>query len=186
MPVDVVITFKDGTKQLHYIPMYLMFWCKTKWRQYIVPAKVYPSWKWTHPTYTVNWIWQTPGWFNNSWNRTHAADGRCGRRNNKLELKWWKQTDIKKAGLTNGFSFIYIIFINCFHPVVDMQFFVNMINVFSLLFLHWWIIQHQFLYKFSLRQPLQDFFSRLERTAISSGTGLELATAVLLPEQEGL
>ena len=52
MPVDVEITFKDGTKEMHYIPMYLMFGEK--------PAEddkekrtVYEAWKWTHPTYDI-------------------------------------------------------------------------------------------------------------------------------------
>ena len=25
MPIDLQLTFKDGSKELHYIPMYLMF-----------------------------------------------------------------------------------------------------------------------------------------------------------------
>lgn len=52
MPIDVEITFKDGTKEMHYIPMYLMFGEK--------PAEdakekrtVYEAWKWTHPTFDI-------------------------------------------------------------------------------------------------------------------------------------
>jgi hypothetical protein len=53
MPLDVQISFKDGTKELHYVPMYLMFGEK--------PAEdetqkrfVYDAWKWTHPLYEIS------------------------------------------------------------------------------------------------------------------------------------
>ncbi|MVN21779.1 M1 family metallopeptidase [Mucilaginibacter arboris] len=52
MPIDLQITFLNGKKMLHYIPMYLMFGEK--------PAEpgqplrvVEQAWKWTHPTYTL-------------------------------------------------------------------------------------------------------------------------------------
>ncbi len=52
MPVDVRITFKDGSSEWHYIPAYQMFGAK--------PAepgqearKVYPEWRWTTPTYQI-------------------------------------------------------------------------------------------------------------------------------------
>jgi len=49
MPVDVLLTFKDGTKELHYIPLNLMYGAK--------PAEdnttriVHEPWRWTHTTY---------------------------------------------------------------------------------------------------------------------------------------
>lgn len=52
MPVDLQLTFKDGTKQLHYIPMYLMFGQKPV-EFSAIPRTVHDDWKWTHPTYTI-------------------------------------------------------------------------------------------------------------------------------------
>lgn len=52
MPVDVQITFKDGSKEMHYIPMYLMFGEKPN-ENADIPRKVYEPWKWTHPTYII-------------------------------------------------------------------------------------------------------------------------------------
>ena len=49
MPIDVMIEYTDGSKQLCYIPQYLMFGEK--------PAEdntsriVFEAWKWTHPEY---------------------------------------------------------------------------------------------------------------------------------------
>ena len=51
MPIDCQIEFKDGSKLLAYIPMYLMFGAKPV-EDNSVPRNVYESWKWTHPTYT--------------------------------------------------------------------------------------------------------------------------------------
>lgn len=52
MPMDVKITFKDGSSEWHYIPAYEMFGVK--------PAeagqsnrKVYPEWRWTSATYNI-------------------------------------------------------------------------------------------------------------------------------------
>jgi len=52
MPIDFQITFKDGSKELHYIPMYLMFGQKPA-EDASVTRKVYEPWKWTHPTYII-------------------------------------------------------------------------------------------------------------------------------------
>ncbi|MDR6336984.1 hypothetical protein HNQ91_000006 [Filimonas zeae] len=52
MPLDVLITFKDGSKEMHYIPMNLMYGQKMqesddyKWL-------VHDEWKWTHPEYSL-------------------------------------------------------------------------------------------------------------------------------------
>lgn len=52
MPVDVQLTFKDGSKEMHYVPMYLMFGEKPN-EDNGIPRKVYEAWKWTHPTYII-------------------------------------------------------------------------------------------------------------------------------------
>ena len=52
MPIDVELSFKDGTKEMHYIPMYLMFGEKPN-EEASIPRKVYEPWKWTHPTYII-------------------------------------------------------------------------------------------------------------------------------------
>ena len=51
MPIDVLIEYKDGTSEIVYAPMYLMFGEKPLEEQGI-PRTVFPAWKWTHPTYT--------------------------------------------------------------------------------------------------------------------------------------
>lgn len=53
MPIDVVITFRDGTKELHYVPMYLMFGTKPV-EDAALNRKVYDAWKWTHPTFQIS------------------------------------------------------------------------------------------------------------------------------------
>lgn len=52
MPIDLQLTYKDGTKEMHYIPMYLMFGQKPD-ENPAIPRKVYEAWKWTHPTYVI-------------------------------------------------------------------------------------------------------------------------------------
>ena len=50
MPVDVLVTYKDGTQEMHYIPLSLMFGEKPA--EGTVPTTVHPEWKWTHPEYS--------------------------------------------------------------------------------------------------------------------------------------
>ena len=51
MPIDLELTFKDSTKELHYVPLDLMFGDK--------PAEsketrfIHKGWNWTNPTYVV-------------------------------------------------------------------------------------------------------------------------------------
>lgn len=85
MPIDLVITFKDGTQQLHYVPMYLMFGSKAA--EDSMQRKVYAPWKWTHPTYVIE--------FDKRLSELSAVEidptqrmADVDRRNNKLELKW--------------------------------------------------------------------------------------------------
>jgi hypothetical protein len=52
MPVDLQLTYKDGSKQLHYIPMYLMFGEKpVEFPNF--PRVRHEAWKWTHPAYII-------------------------------------------------------------------------------------------------------------------------------------
>jgi len=50
MPIDVLVTYKDGSKELHYIPLSLMYGEKPA--EDAVPRTVHPEWRWTHPEYT--------------------------------------------------------------------------------------------------------------------------------------
>jgi aminopeptidase N len=51
MPIDFKITFKDGSSEMHYIPLDLMY--GTKPAEDNTPRKVYPAWKWTHEKYVI-------------------------------------------------------------------------------------------------------------------------------------
>ena len=52
MPVDVQLTFADGTKELHYVPLDLQYGVKPI-EDTAIPRKVYAPWNWTHATYTI-------------------------------------------------------------------------------------------------------------------------------------
>src|SRR5688572_1862246 len=52
MPIDFQLTFKDGSKELHYVPMYLMFGQKPV-EDASVSRIIYEPWKWTHTTYII-------------------------------------------------------------------------------------------------------------------------------------
>ncbi len=54
MPVDVLVTYKDGTKEMHYIPMNLMYGAKPA--EDTTPFIVHEEWKWTQPDYTLTLI----------------------------------------------------------------------------------------------------------------------------------
>ncbi len=49
MPVEVVVTYKDGTSELHYIPLDLML--GTKPQEATVKQINHPEWKWAQPVY---------------------------------------------------------------------------------------------------------------------------------------
>ncbi|HKO82181.1 MAG TPA: M1 family aminopeptidase, partial [Chitinophagaceae bacterium] len=51
MPVDLQLTFKDGSSEMHYVPLDLMY--GTKPAENSVSRKVYPAWKWTNETYII-------------------------------------------------------------------------------------------------------------------------------------
>ena len=52
MPVDVLITFKDGSKEMHSIPLNLMYGNKPA--ESAIPWFTEPEWRWTHPDYTFS------------------------------------------------------------------------------------------------------------------------------------
>jgi hypothetical protein len=86
MPIDLKLTFKDGSTEWHYVPMYLMFGGKPA-DEGQNPRKIYESWKWTHPTYEVQTTKKLTDIISVEIDPSHRmAD--IERRNNKLELKW--------------------------------------------------------------------------------------------------
>jgi hypothetical protein len=86
MPVDVLITTKDGKRELHYIPLNLMYGSKTG--DYTgFPVKTYPSWKWTSSTYTI----ETSLPLNTIIDVEIDPSQRMAdteRKNNRIELSW--------------------------------------------------------------------------------------------------
>lgn len=51
MPIDLQLTFKDSSKEIHYIPLDLMFGGKPAEGK--EPFIVHSEWNWTNPTYVV-------------------------------------------------------------------------------------------------------------------------------------
>ncbi|MGZ8509086.1 MAG: M1 family metallopeptidase [Chitinophagaceae bacterium] len=51
MPVDLQLTFKDGSSEIHYIPLDLMYGAKPA--ENSITRKVYPAWKWTNESYII-------------------------------------------------------------------------------------------------------------------------------------
>ncbi len=86
MPIDLEITFKDGSKELHYIPMNLMYGEKPD-EDAAIPRKVYEPWKWTHSTYIIDTKMKLAEFSAVAIDPTfRMAD--VERKNNKLDLKW--------------------------------------------------------------------------------------------------
>jgi hypothetical protein len=86
MPIDVQLTFKDGTKELHYIPMNLMYGEKPV-EDSTIPRKVYEPWRWTHAVYVIETDRKLFDILSAEIDPSlRMAD--VERRNNKLELKW--------------------------------------------------------------------------------------------------
>ena len=52
MPIDLQLTLKDGSTQMHYIPLNLMYAAKASENSNELRT-VYEPWRWTHPTYTI-------------------------------------------------------------------------------------------------------------------------------------
>ena len=51
MPVDVLVTYKDGSQELHSIPLNLMY--GTKPQDGKIPMVSHEAWRWTHPEYAM-------------------------------------------------------------------------------------------------------------------------------------
>ncbi|MGB3153740.1 MAG: M1 family metallopeptidase [Chitinophagaceae bacterium] len=86
MPIDLQITFKDGTKELHYVPLNLMYGEKPA-EDMSLPRKVYEPWKWTHSTYIIETTRKLADFTIVEIDPSlRLAD--VERQNNKLELKW--------------------------------------------------------------------------------------------------
>jgi aminopeptidase N len=86
MPLDVLLTFKDGSKLMAYIPQYFMFGAKPV-EDHAIPRTQYEPWKWTNPTYTFSFDRRLLDVKIVEIDPTQRmAD--TDRRNNKLELKW--------------------------------------------------------------------------------------------------
>ncbi len=86
MPLDVKITFRDGSSEWHYIPMSLMYGEKQA-EEGQENRTVYDAWKWTHPTYEI----QSTKRLNDIVGVEIDPSFRMAdidRRNNKIELKW--------------------------------------------------------------------------------------------------
>jgi hypothetical protein len=86
MPIDVKITYKDGSSEWHYVPMYLMFGEKPI-EEGQGKRFVYAPWKWTHLTYEIESNRRLTDVVNVEIDPTlRLAD--IDRKNNRLELKW--------------------------------------------------------------------------------------------------
>jgi hypothetical protein len=87
MPVDCQLSFKDGTKEMHYVPMYLQFGAKQNEWGDAVAFKTYDAWKWTHDTYIIETKRKLTDVVVAEIDPSlRMAD--VERKNNKIELKW--------------------------------------------------------------------------------------------------
>ncbi|MGH2553626.1 MAG: M1 family peptidase, partial [Chitinophagaceae bacterium] len=86
MPIDLQIVFKDGSSELHYIPMNLMYGEKPREDSGIF-RKVYEPWKWTHPKFIIETEKRLIDFTIVEIDPSQRmAD--VDRKNNRLELKW--------------------------------------------------------------------------------------------------
>jgi hypothetical protein len=85
MPVDVMIDYKDGSKEIAYVPLDLMFGAKEAENK--ISRTIFSEWKWTHPTYTFEVNRKLSAIKVIEIDSTQRmAD--VERRNNKLEIPW--------------------------------------------------------------------------------------------------
>ncbi len=54
MPIDLMITYNDGSKELYYIPLRIMRDIKGRSDYPDIPRTVVEDWPWVNPTHTVN------------------------------------------------------------------------------------------------------------------------------------
>jgi len=86
MPIDVLVQYKDGSKELAYIPQYLMFGGKPA-EDARIPRTEFEPWKFTDPTYTILLNHRLTDLKVVEIDATQRmAD--VDRKNNKLELNW--------------------------------------------------------------------------------------------------
>jgi hypothetical protein len=86
MPIDLQLTFKDGTTELHYIPMNLMYGVKNA-EDTAINRKLYDEWNWTNPTYIIESNRKLADVTIAEIDASHRmAD--INRKDNKLEIKW--------------------------------------------------------------------------------------------------
>ena len=86
MPVEVKVTFKDGSSEWHYVPLSLQFGEKQA-ESFQSPRVVYDEWKWTHPTYVIASTRKLMDMVSIEIDPTHRlAD--INPKNNKLELRF--------------------------------------------------------------------------------------------------
>jgi hypothetical protein len=86
MPVDVLVKYKDGSKDLAYIPQYLQFGEKPA-EDTSIRRTTFDAWKWTSPTYTFELTHRLLDIKSVEIDPTQRmAD--VDRKNNKLELNW--------------------------------------------------------------------------------------------------
>jgi hypothetical protein len=86
MPIDLQLTFKDGSKELHYVPLDLMYGAKPNEADSIT-RKVYEGWHWTSETYIIETNRRLTDVVTAEIDPSQRmAD--IERRNNKIELKW--------------------------------------------------------------------------------------------------
>ena len=86
MPLDVQLSFRNGEKELHYVPLNLMYGEKPV-EDAAIPRKEYEAWKWTHSTYTIETSRKLSDFSTVEIDPSlRLAD--VERKNNKLELKW--------------------------------------------------------------------------------------------------
>jgi Peptidase family M1 domain len=86
MPIDIELSFKDGTREVHYIPMNLMFGAKLS-EDNSTPFKTYEEWNWTNPVYIIETDKRLTEITVAEIDASHRmAD--INRKDNKLEVKW--------------------------------------------------------------------------------------------------
>jgi len=86
MPLDVYLQFKDGSREIAYIPQYLMFGSKPQ-EDKSIPRIVFDPWKWTSPEYVFEINHRLKDLKVVDIDPSHRmAD--VNRSNNRLELKW--------------------------------------------------------------------------------------------------
>ena len=86
MPLDVYLQFKDGSRELAYIPQYSMFGSKPE-EDKSIPRIVYDPWKWTSPDYEFEVNHRLTDLKIIEIDPSHRmAD--INRLNNRLDLKW--------------------------------------------------------------------------------------------------